>query len=55
MGVPWIRGWLPGGSNEDRAVQVHWHDAHTVLLRQNKAVHYEAPFFYLLFGGAGRC
>jgi glyoxylase-like metal-dependent hydrolase (beta-lactamase superfamily II) len=31
-------------------VQVHWHDEHTVLLRQNKAVHYEAPFLYLLFG-----
>jgi len=50
LGVTWIHGSPPGERNEDPAVQVHWHDEHTVLLRQNKAVHYEAPFFYLLFG-----
>jgi glyoxylase-like metal-dependent hydrolase (beta-lactamase superfamily II) len=50
LGVTWIHGSPPGERNEDPAVQVHWHDEHTVLLRQNKAVHYEAPFSYLLFG-----
>ena len=31
-------------------IQVHQHDEHTAILRQSKAVHYEAPFLYLLFG-----
>jgi glyoxylase-like metal-dependent hydrolase (beta-lactamase superfamily II) len=29
---------------------VHAYDAHTYLMRQSKAVSYEAPFLYLLFG-----
>ncbi|MBG6223637.1 glyoxylase-like metal-dependent hydrolase (beta-lactamase superfamily II) [Arthrobacter sp. CAN_A2] len=31
-------------------MQVFWYDADTVVLRQNKAVNYEAPFVFLLFG-----
>jgi glyoxylase-like metal-dependent hydrolase (beta-lactamase superfamily II) len=31
-------------------IQVHRYDPHTYLLRQSKAVSYEAPFMYLLFG-----
>ncbi|MFG1924569.1 MBL fold metallo-hydrolase [Cryptosporangium sp. NPDC048952] len=31
-------------------IQVTAHDEHTVILRQCKSVHYEAPFLYLLFG-----
>src|SRR5258707_885606 len=31
-------------------IQVHRYDEHTVILRQSKSVHYEAPFIYLLFG-----
>ena len=50
LGVRWIHGSPPGEDNADPALQVHWHDEHTVLLRQNKAIHYEAPFLYLLFG-----
>ncbi len=50
LGVTWIHGSPAGEGNADPAVQVHWHDEHTVLLRQSKAVHYEAPFLYLLFG-----
>jgi len=50
LGVTWIHGSPPAGHTPDPPVQAHWHDEHTVLLRQNKSIHYEAPFFYLLFG-----
>jgi hydroxyacylglutathione hydrolase len=50
LGVSWIHGAAPGQPDTDPPLQVHWHDEHTVLLRQSKAVHYEAPFLYLLFG-----
>jgi hydroxyacylglutathione hydrolase len=46
----WIHGSLSMRHNTDPAVQVHHYDPHTVLLRQSKSVHYEAPFLYLLFG-----
>jgi glyoxylase-like metal-dependent hydrolase (beta-lactamase superfamily II) len=35
---------------DDPALRVHWHDADTVVLRQGKSVHFEAPFLFLLFG-----
>ena len=38
--------------NTDPNIQVHWYDEHTVILRQNMAINYEAPFMFLLFGGA---
>lgn len=50
LDVPWIHGTAPGAANADPAVQVHACDAHTYVLRQSKAVSYEAPFIYLLFG-----
>ncbi|WP_406342544.1 MBL fold metallo-hydrolase [Streptomyces sp. NBC_00648] len=31
-------------------IQIHRYTEHTVLLRQNKSVHFEAPFLFLLFG-----
>lgn len=31
-------------------IRVRVHDEHTVILRQCKSVHYEAPFLFLLFG-----
>lgn len=45
----------PRGSGDSPAateppLQVHRHDAHTVILRQSKTVDYEAPFLFLLFG-----
>jgi glyoxylase-like metal-dependent hydrolase (beta-lactamase superfamily II) len=43
--VAWIHG-APG----EPPIQVHRWDEHTVVLRQGKAVHWEAPFLYLLFG-----
>jgi hydroxyacylglutathione hydrolase len=48
--VRWIHGSPSARHNRDPELQVHRYDEHTVILRQNKAVHYEAPFLYLLFG-----
>jgi glyoxylase-like metal-dependent hydrolase (beta-lactamase superfamily II) len=45
--------WIHGVRNKDGAeppIQVHAYDEHTYLLRQSKAVTFEAPFLYLLFG-----
>jgi glyoxylase-like metal-dependent hydrolase (beta-lactamase superfamily II) len=50
LGVAWIHGSVSAKHNADPDLQVHWYDEHTVILRQNKAIHYEAPFLYLLFG-----
>lgn len=36
--------------SDDPALRVQWHGPHTVLLRQGKSVHVEAPFLFLLFG-----
>lgn len=41
--------WIHGAAGEP-PIQVHAYDAHTYVLRQGKAVHYEAPFLFLLFG-----
>jgi glyoxylase-like metal-dependent hydrolase (beta-lactamase superfamily II) len=50
LSVDWIHGSPPATRSADPALQVHWHDEHTAVLRQSKAIHYEAPFLYLLFG-----
>ncbi|RKE18633.1 MBL fold metallo-hydrolase [Streptomyces sp. TLI_171] len=50
LDVRWIHGSPSSKHNTDPDLQVFAHDEHTVILRQNKAVHYEAPFLYLLFG-----
>ncbi|MBW4043176.1 MAG: MBL fold metallo-hydrolase [Acidobacteria bacterium] len=42
-------GLMASGS-DDPALRVQWHGADTVLLRQGKSVHHEAPFLVLLFG-----
>jgi hypothetical protein len=46
----WINGSLSAKANTDVRVQVHRYNEHTYILRQNPAVHWEAPFMYLLFG-----
>ena len=48
--VRWIHGSPSPRHNADPKIQIHAHDAHTFVLRQNKAVHYEAPFLYLFLG-----
>jgi hypothetical protein len=52
LDVAWIHGSAAAKYNTDPDVQVHACDEHTYILRQNKAVHYEAPFMFLLFGAS---
>ncbi|GAA1243585.1 hypothetical protein GCM10009665_38020 [Kitasatospora nipponensis] len=48
--VAWIHGSPSAKHNADPDLQVHWYDENTVILRQNMAIDYEAPFLFLLFG-----
>ncbi|MFF2814109.1 MBL fold metallo-hydrolase [Kitasatospora cineracea] len=50
LDVRWIHGSVSAKHDTDPEIQVHHYDAHTVILRQNMAVDYEAPFLFLLFG-----
>ncbi len=50
LDVRWIHGVPKGAADAGRPVQVHAPEEHTRILRQSKAVHFEAPFLYLLFG-----
>lgn len=52
LDVRWIHGSPSAKHNTDPDIQVHAYDAHTVILRQNMAIDYEAPFLFLLFGEA---
>ena len=48
--VRWIHGSVSSKHNADPDLHVYWYDDDTVILRQNKAIDYEAPFLFLLFG-----
>ena len=50
MRFNWIHGSLSAKANTDVRVQVHRYNEHTYILRQNPAIHWEAPFMYLIFG-----
>src|ERR1700719_1377039 len=50
LDVRWIHGARPARGDADPKIQVHACDPHTFVLRQSKAVHYEAPFLYLFCG-----
>ena len=50
LDVQWIHGSVSAKHNKDPDIQVYYYDEHTVILRQNMAVHAEAPFMFLLFG-----
>ncbi|MEU6347597.1 MBL fold metallo-hydrolase [Streptomyces sp. NPDC046977] len=50
LDVRWIHGSPSAKHNTDPDIQVFAYSEDTVVLRQNKAVHYEAPFLFLLFG-----
>jgi hydroxyacylglutathione hydrolase len=50
LDVSWNHGGRSKRAAADPPIQVHRYDEHTVILRQSKSVHYEAPFLYLLFG-----
>jgi glyoxylase-like metal-dependent hydrolase (beta-lactamase superfamily II) len=46
----WNHGARRRRTTADPPIQIHIHDEHTYVMRQSKAVHYEAPFMFLLFG-----
>lgn len=46
----WNHGSQDCSSNKDPAIEVFQFDADTYVLRQNKCVHFEALFIYILFG-----
>lgn len=46
----WIHGSKDCATNRDPPIETFEVDADTYLLRQNKCVHFEAPFIYVLFG-----
>jgi hydroxyacylglutathione hydrolase len=50
LDVRWIHGTRSARGDTDPKIQVHACDPHTFVLRQSKAVHYEAPFLYLFCG-----
>lgn len=50
LNVRWIHGSESPKYNTDPDIQVHRAEEHTYILRQNKAVSFEAPFLFLLFG-----
>ncbi|MBL1082415.1 MBL fold metallo-hydrolase [Streptomyces actinomycinicus] len=52
LDVRWIHGSPSAKHNTDPDIQVYRYDEHTFILRQNKAVNYEAPFLFLMFGNA---
>lgn len=51
LDVVWHSGWPSAKHDPAPEIQVHAYDERTVILRQNKSVHYEAPFLFLLRGG----
>jgi hydroxyacylglutathione hydrolase len=50
LDVAWIHGATSRRRCDDPPIQVHAFDGRTYVLRQSKAVHFEAPFMYLLLG-----
>ena len=49
-GARWIHGARRPARSADPAIQVLRYDDQTFIMRQSKAVHYEAPFLFLLVG-----
>ncbi|ADD43296.1 MBL fold metallo-hydrolase [Stackebrandtia nassauensis] len=50
LDVAWHAGSPSAKHDTADEIQSHHYSEHTVIMRQNKAVHYEAPFMFLLFG-----
>ncbi|SEG27251.1 Metallo-beta-lactamase superfamily protein [Actinacidiphila yanglinensis] len=50
LDVAWRHGVRTRWQRSEPPLQVHRYDEHTLVLRQSKAVNYEAPFVFLLFG-----
>lgn len=50
LDVDWHHGGPSPKHDSAPEIQVHAYSEHTLILRQNKSVHFEAPFLFLLFG-----
>ena len=50
LDVTWYAGAPARTGGAAAPIQIHWAGPNTVILRQNMAVNFEAPFLYLLFG-----
>lgn len=50
LDVDWDHGARRGNHSSHPAIQAHHYDEHTIIMRQSKALNYEAPFLFLLFG-----
>lgn len=50
LNVVWHAGNPSAKHDPAPEIQVHVYNPHTVILRQNMSVHFEAPFMFLLFG-----
>jgi hydroxyacylglutathione hydrolase len=50
LDVRWHAGVASGAPDPAPPIQVHAYRPDTIILRQNKSVHYEAPFLFLLLG-----
>ncbi len=48
--IVWINGAADCSGNKDPMIQVVQLNSSTWILRQNKCIHYEAPFMYLFLG-----
>ncbi|HEY5825377.1 MAG TPA: MBL fold metallo-hydrolase [Cyclobacteriaceae bacterium] len=48
--IKWISGSADCAKNKDVPIQVVRYNANTWILRQNKCIHYEAPFLFLFIG-----
>jgi glyoxylase-like metal-dependent hydrolase (beta-lactamase superfamily II) len=46
----WIHGSICAATNRDPRIQTVAYNSDTILMRQNAAIHWEAPFTYLLAG-----
>src|SRR5262245_2748541 len=46
----WSDGPADCRANPGQAIEVYRHDPSTLVLRQGKCAHFEAPFVYVLFG-----
>jgi hydroxyacylglutathione hydrolase len=53
LNVRWNYGSRSRARSSDPKIHVHACDPHTFILRQSKAVNYEAPFLYLFLGNLG--
>jgi glyoxylase-like metal-dependent hydrolase (beta-lactamase superfamily II) len=49
----WIHGSICNALNRDPRVQVVMYNEDTYVMRQNIAIHHDAPFTYLLMGNSG--